>query len=154
VASDGDNAGAGSGSASGGEPSAGDQTTTGSTGAAQLGPLAVDAPVWIASEGDEVPATTGDTGTSAQGEPVSPLDEGGSGTEAQGGPVGITEDGGGPDPLDGSSTSGGLRLASDFVADAAGPLPLTGFAVAALFLIGFALLSSGAAVRRGGVASG
>jgi hypothetical protein len=62
--------------------------------------------------------------------------------------------GGGDDLQDGSPTSTGFRLASDFTPDAAGTLPLTGLGVAALFLIGLVLLSGGAAIRRGSVAAG
>ena len=98
VASDGDSS-APSGA------SGGDQTTSGSTGAAQLGPVMVDTPIRVASDGDEVVDGSGDTGTNAQGEPVSPLD-GVTGT--QGGPVAVTETGGGPGMFDGSSTSAGF----------------------------------------------
>ena len=66
----------------------------------------------------------------------------------------MTETGGGPGMFDGSSTSAGFRLASDFTADAAGTLPLTGLGVAVLFLIGLMLLSSGTAIRRGSGAIG
>ena len=58
------------------------------------------------------------------------------------------------DILDDSSTSAGLEPASAVLAADAESLPLTGLAVAVLFLTGLALLSGGAALRRGSVAAG
>jgi hypothetical protein len=128
----------------------------------------VSAPIRVASDGDngsgsgsgtgDTDGGSGDTGTAALGEPVDLLDGApDSGTGAQGGPVGVTESlpgGGGTDRLVASSTTAGLRFASDFVGAAAGELPVTGLGVMTLLLFGLALLSGGCAIRRGSVAAG
>jgi hypothetical protein len=62
--------------------------------------------------------------------------------------------GGGTDLLGTSSTTAGLRFASNFVGAGAGDLPLTGLGVMMLLLLGLALLSGGSAIRRGSVAAG
>jgi hypothetical protein len=151
VASDGDTAS--SGGSTGGEQSAGD-----SSGTAQVGSAGVSAPIRVASDGDSG-GGPGDTGTGALGEPVDLLDGAApdSRTGAQVGPVAVTESlpgGGGTDLLGTSSTTAGLRFASNFVGAGAGDLPLTGLGVMTLLLLGLALLSGGSAIRRGSVAAG
>jgi hypothetical protein len=87
----------------------------------------------VVSDGDEVP-----------------LD---GGTGARGGPVDVTESlpgGGIGDPVG----AGGLMLAADFTANAAGSLPLTGLGVGLLFAMGLLLLTSGGVLRRGSAAAG
>jgi hypothetical protein len=87
----------------------------------------------VVSDGDEVP-----------------LD---GGTGARGGPVDVTESlpgGGIVDPVG----AGGLMLAADFTANAAGSLPLTGLGVGLLFAMGLLLLTSGGVLRRGSAAAG
>ena len=151
VASDGDDGAAGSGSSG----TTGDQTAAGSTGTAQIGSPSVSTPIRVVSEGDEVPvAAGGDTSTNAQGEPIAPLD---GGTAGQGGPVAVTgtlPNGGIGTPAGAGGTSGGLMLAADFTANAAGSLPLTGLGIGLLLLMGLLLLSGGGLLRRGSVAAG
>ena len=150
VLSDGENAS--SGGSTGGE-----QTVSDSNGSAQVGSAGVNAPVRVASDGDNGAAGTsgsGETGTGALGEPLGPLDDG---TGAQGGPVGLTgslPSGGIGTPADAGGDDGGMLLAADFTADAAGSLPLTGLGVALLFAMGLLLLTGGGALRRGSVATG
>jgi hypothetical protein len=110
------------------------------------------------SEGDD----EGNVAVGAQGEPVGPLDESSApegGTEAEGGPVSVTESVPGTAPAtdtleDGSATSAELRPASAVLGVSAESLPLTGLGVAAMFLAGFLLLSTGTVVRRGRFAAG
>jgi hypothetical protein len=134
----------------------GEQTVDDSSGAAQVASPSVSAPIRVISEGDS------DVGTGAQGEPLAPLDESSSpdsGTGAQGGPVGVVESV--PDTvpavdhLDGSSTSeAGPKPAAAVLGASAESLPLTGLELGLLLLMGLALVTSGAALRRGSVAAG
>jgi hypothetical protein len=55
---------------------------------------------------------------------------------------------------DGSANSAELRPASAVLGVSAESLPLTGLGVAAMFLAGFLLLSTGTVVRRGRFAAG
>jgi hypothetical protein len=123
----------------------------------QLASPSVSAPIRVVSDGDE----GGSLAVAAEGEPVGPVDEdpADGGTGAQNGPVSVIESVPATGPAadtveDGSSTSAELRPVSAVLGVSAESLPLTGFGLAATFLAGLLLLSSGAVVRRGGFAAG
>jgi hypothetical protein len=116
----------------------------------------------VASAGDDgaAPGSDGDVGVGVQGDPVAPLDGDSSpGTGAEGSPVGVTESISGTVPAtdmltDGSATNASLRPVAAVLDAAAESLPLTGLGLVGVLLAGLALVSSGAAVRRGSVAAG
>jgi hypothetical protein len=146
VASDGEDAGSTSGAGAGG------QTADGSTGAGQIASPSVNAPVRVASDGDDGTTATQSQDAGDTGALGGPEDLDGD-TGAAGGPVDVTGDGGFGG--DGSATnedgSGGVSVTpiAAVLGAKAGSLPYSGLGLALMFAIGGLLLASGIAIRRG-----